>query len=513
MSIQQVVLSLVTSGFLLVAFCAEAQDKRPVEILNADDIFFDSKVVNADRLIGNVKLKYEGSILTCDSAWRYPTGNFEAFSRVFVNKGDTLRLYGDYMLITRNENEVNMRDNIRLIDNDMTLTTDRLTYDLKSGKARYRDGGVIRSKKNENVLTSQSGFYDKETEFFHFRKNVVLTNPEYEIFCDTLKYHNLTEVAYFEGPTTILSKESTIYCNKGFYNTKTDESRFSNGAEVHSGTNILKGDSMIYDSKRNYGEVFKNVFMRDTTSNYYITGEYGWHDESASRSLVTDSAVMVQTMGIDTLFLHADTLRALPDSLDRRMILAYKHAKFFKQDMQGKCDSLVYLEQDSTINMYVKPILWSNENQISGKQIKLLVYGGDIHRMYIESESLVVSEADKKSYNQIAGRELTGFFNESKLYRIDIHGNGEVIYYPEDDQTGKLVGVNRADCSEMSIYVDDNKIIKVAMHRKPTGALHPVSKAVQTDRFLKSFFWDDVNRPLKFDDIFFWPPAVQAEID
>lgn len=490
-----------------------AQDKRPVDILNADQILYDARIVNADRLIGDVRLRYEGSILNCDSAWRYPDGNFEAFSRVHINKGDSLRIYGDYMLITRNEREVRLRDNIRLIDNEMTLTTDRLVYDLRTGKARYRDGGMIRSTKNDNILTSVYGTYDKDTEFFHFRKDVVLTNPEYEVFSDTLRYHNVTEIAYFEGPSTIVSKESIINCNKGWYNTQTDESRFSNGAELLSGTNILRGDSLIYDSKSNFGEVFRNVFMQDTTSNYYITGNYGWHNEQANRSLVTDSAVMVQFMGDDSLFLHADTLRAVPDSLDRRKVLAFYHVKFFKEDLQGKCDSLVYLEQDSTINMHGKPILWSKENQISGRQIRLLVFGGEVHRMDIDAEALVVSIAAPKCYNQISGRELTGYFKESKLNIIEVRGNGQVVYYPEDEKEGGVMGVNRADCSEMVIHVDDNRINRVIMLRQPTGALHPMSKAAQTDRFLKNFFWETDNRPLSRDDIFYWAAPVSADID
>lgn len=481
-----------------------AQERRPVEILNVDDIYFDDRIIDAERLIGNVRLRYEGAILTCDSAWKYPTGDFEAFSRVFINKGDTLRLYGDHLYLTRGDREVRLRDNIRLIDNDMTLTTDRLVYDLRNDRARYRDGGVIRSKVNDNILTSDIGTYDKKTEFFHFRRNVVLTNPEYEIFSDTLRYNNLTEIAYFDGPTKIVTKESTINCQKGYYDTKIDESRFSRGAEVLSGTNILRGDSMYFDNKRNFGEAFQNVFMQDTTSNYYITGNYGWHDEGISRSLVTDSALMVQYTAGDTLFLHADTLRALPDSLNRRTILAYHHVKFFKEDMQGKSDSLVYLEQDSTIHMYGKPILWSSNNQISGRTIKLLIYGGEIHRMYIDNEALVVSEPAPQKFNQIAGRELTGYFRESKLRKIDIQGNGQVVYYPENDKGDGVIGVNRADCSELTIYVDSNKIERVVMHRQPVGALHPLSKAAESDRVLKQFFWDSKSRPLTMPEIFYW---------
>ena len=487
---------------LLIATTAWGQEKRPVEILNVDDHLFDDRISDAERLIGNVRLRYENAILTCDSAYKFPNGNFDAYSRVHVTKGDTLQLFGDYLSIVKGENEVVLRDNIRLIDKDMTLTTNDLVYDLTTGKARYVNGGTIQSRQNNNVLTSKIGVYDKETEFFSFRKQVVLTNPEYTIKSDTLRYHNLTEIAYVEGPTTITTKESTITCKQGWFNTRSEESRFSRGAEVLSGSNILRGDSLVFDNRRNYGEVFRNVFMRDTTSNYYITGNYGWHDEMNLKSLVTDSAMMVQVMDGDSLFLHADTLRAVPDSLQRRRVLAYHHVKFFKTDLQGKCDSLVFAEQDSTLRMFVDPILWSDENQISGTTIRLLIYGSQIHRMDIDSEALVVSEEGPDMYNQIAGRELVGLFKDSKLHRIDVDGNSQVVYYPEGSAPGTAVGVNRADCSGLTIFVDDNRIVKVVMRGSPSGGLHPMSKAAASDRKLERFFWDTTNRPLDRMGIF-----------
>lgn len=502
-------------GFTCLLFSFQetwGQEKRPVEILNVDNHLFDDRISDAERLIGNVRLRYEGALLTCDSAYKFPNGNFDAFSRVHVTKGDTLQLFGDYLSIVKGENEVVLRDNIRLIDNDMTLTTNDLVYDLNTGKARYVNGGTIVSRQNNNVLTSAIGVYTKETEFFSFRRNVVLKNPEYTIESDTLRYHNLTEIAYVEGPTVITTKESTITCKQGWFNTRSEESRFSRGAEVLSGSNILRGDSLAFDNRRNFGEVFRNVFMRDTTSSYYITGNYGWHDETALRSLVTDSALMVNIMDGDSLFLHADTLRAVPDSLNRRSVLAYRGVKFYKTDLQGKCDSLVFAEQDSTIHMFVEPILWSDENQISGKTIRLLLYDNAIHRMNIDADAFVVSEEGKDRYNQIAGRELVGLFRDSKLHRIDVDGNSQVVYYPEGSTPGSSVGVNRADCSGLTIYVDENKITKVVMRGSPTGALHPSSKAAASDRKLDRFFWDDVNRPMNKEEIFYRPaPAAPTD--
>lgn len=499
---------------MLVALTSFAQDKSktPIEILNADHVYFDKEIVDADRLIGNVRLKYKDAIMNCDSAYRYPEGDFEAFSNVRINQGDSLRLYGDRLFIQNEDKKALLRDKIRLTDKDLTLTTEILDYDLETGVASYYQGGKIISSSNNNVLTSQQGYYDSESEFFHFRDSVELKNPEYTVLSDTLKYSGKGEVAYFFGPTEIKSDKNTIYCNKGFYNTITEVCQFEQEATIWSDDTYLKGDSVYYEGESGFGEVFGNVSIRDTTSNYMIAGNYGWHNEEEERSLVTDQAEMIQFFGEDSLFLHADTLRSAPDTLGNQVITAYEHVKFFKSDLQGKADSLLYAENDSTLTLFGSPLLWSKENQISGKLIDILMFDGKIQQMDIYEDALIISEAAPEQYNQIKGRDLTGYFIDNELRKINVNGNGQTIYYPveETDEGKKAVGVNRADCSDVIIYVEDSDIKRIALVNKPSGGLHPLSKASESDQFLEGFFWETENRPLQRSDIFNWVTPAQT---
>lgn len=504
-------LLLVCLSILSVCFTAEtavAQKKKKVEILNADASFYDADLIDADRLIGNVRLKYGDVLMYCDSAYRYPTGNFDAFSNIRVNQGDTLLLFGDKLFVDNQTKEARLRDNIRLKDKDLTLTTEILNYDLETGIASYYEGGKIISTENKNVLTSKEGYYDSESEFFHFRDDVELKNPEYTIVSDTLKYSGLSETAFFFGPTTIKSQSNTIYCNKGWYNTNTEVSQFNNGAKIYSKSTFLGGDSIYYEGNNGFGEVFGNVMIQDTTSNYFITGDYGWHNEEKEKSLVTGSAEMVQFFDGDSLFLHADTLRAAPDSTGNNLIKAYNHVKIFKEDLQGVADSLIYLESDSLLSLFGNPLLWSKDNQISGEKVNIKLFEGRIDRMIITKKAMIISEAAPESYNQIKGRNLVGYFVENKLRKIAVNGNGQTIYFPLDDsEEKKVLGVNRADCSDVNIYVNDSVIERIVLINKPSGGLHPMSKANPDDLFLEGFFWNSVNRPEKRQDIFIWQDA------
>mgnify|MGYP006306517059 CR=1 FL=1 len=91
----------------------------------------------------------------------------------------------------------------------------------------------------------------------------------------------------------------------------------------------------------------------------------------------------------DSLFLHADTIKVLNDSLDRaEKLLAYNRMKFFRDDFQGACDSMIYSVPDSTIYMYTDPVLWSDENQLTSDSIHIFVSHNSIDSLRLYSYNI-----------------------------------------------------------------------------------------------------------------------------
>ncbi|MFZ6051916.1 OstA-like protein [Halocola ammonii] len=511
-------LILFACGMLSVnsGFAQDQQGERKViKLINADRGVPLKGTPGAQKLLGNVKLKYKDVVMTCDSAYRFKNGDFDAFSRVHINQADTLHIYGDRLFVEAESKLAKLRQNIRMVDSDMTLTTEVLNYDMDREEASYFDGGTLRSKENDNVLVSREGFYIANEKAMLFRKDVVLTNPEYKVNSDTLRYQTQTEVAYFFGPTTIVSEGTEIYCENGWYDTKTEVCQFNENARIHSETNILKGDSIFYNGSTGFGEVFENVSIRDTTNNFLILGNYGKYDEENDEALVTDRAQLVQAFEKDSLFLHADTLFSYRDSLKKNIILAYHGVRFYKPDLQGKCDSLSYSEADSLLVMYDKPMIWSSDNQISGKRIDLKMKDGDVDQMFVDQAGLIISEALPQRYNQIKGRSITGFFRNNELYEMLVVGNGQTLYFPieeeKETEQKELLGMFRQDCSEIRILVDSNEIKKVTWIEQPSGGFYPNSKIAPDDLTLEGFVWNAQARPVNRSDIFRKTPEVTIE--
>jgi lipopolysaccharide export system protein LptA len=332
-----------------------------------------------------------------------------------------------------------------------------------------------------------------------------------------MNYNTFSHTAYFFGPTTITSKENIIFCERGFYNTEKEISGFTNHAYIKTQTQKLKGDSIGYNRKLGEGKAFENVSISDSVNNILIHGKYAEHNEFTERSLVTGRAEMIQIFPTDSLFLHADTLSAIADTLaqkdsvqnQKRTLFAFHNVKFYKPDLQGRCDSLVYSFRDSAIHLYNAPILWSNANQMTSDSVTLLTAFGKISHVLMKNNAFIVSLADSTNmdnndsvrFNQIRGRDLTGYFSDNKLYKIFVEGNGQTIYYAKNKEE-KLTGVNRADCSDIYIGVEENKVKEISLVNNPDATFYPLHDLTPRELRLKGFSWLPKLRPENREAIF-----------
>jgi len=184
------------------------------------------------------------------------------------------------------------------------------------------------------------------------------------------------------------------------------------------------------------------------------------------------------------------------------MIQAYNKVRFFKSDVQGVCDSLVYHSQDSTITLITEPIIWSEENQITGKEIVLQIENEQLRKIIIEAESFLASEDSNMQYNQMKGQKLVGYIQDNELYKVDIFHNGETIYYLRDDI--EMVGINKATCDSITVHISNGKAQKIIFRSQPNGTLFPPEKINPETMQLHGFSWYDHIRPRDKDDIYIW---------
>lgn len=497
---------------LLFAFSLNSQDppenirnKKKVELIYADeDIVLRDEISKTDihHIIGNVKFRMDESILTCDSAHWFPDKiQISAFSRAHLEQGDTLNLSGDFMFYDGKTDIAVARGNVELIDKETHLYTDAINYDVTNQIARYDSKGRIINA--DNTLTSIIGVYYVNQNLFHFKDSVKIVNPDYVMTSDTMDYDTKTETVHFTGPSEVRGDSIYIYCERGWYDTKTKVSSIWKNAFIDNMKNSLRADSIFYNDSTGFGEGFRNVVIADTTNNLFVSGNYAYYNKTPEKYFATDSALFIQVTNNDSLFLHADTLIAfnIPDTIkEYRLVKAYNKCRIFSKDIQAKCDSLTFSFQDTIIRLYNDPVVWSSENQLTADSMALFTKDRKADRLELYNSAFVTSKIDTLRYNQIKADNLIAYFKDDKVYKIDLKGNGESIYYLLDGL--ELAGVNISKSNDIQIMLEDGKVSEVIENQNPSGYIDPPVSLSLKEPKMQGFSWLEILRPKSKSDLF-----------
>lgn len=493
--------------FLGIASTAFGQKKSKLKLLGAEKMVYDEEAHGKVRILqGNVRFKQNSSLMYCDSAVLYSeTNSMKAFGNVkIIDSRKKTEMRGDSLIYNGNTKKGKLRGKVTFISESQVLETRHLDFNTQTDVAQYYGGGHIINTDDQSELDSKIGYYYSSTKSFFFKDSVKYITKDYEIYSDTMEYDGNEDIVYFHGPTRMYGDSSSILCSSGWYNKKTKLSTFSKDVVIESDGQVLKSDSVIYHQESKTGEAFGSVEILDTTNNTQVNGDYAKYDNIKKKSVVSGHIELVLIFSEDSLYLHSDTMYTDYDPTNtHRLIHAYNRVQFYKSDLQGKCDSLTFSEVDSTIRMFVTPVVWIDSNQVTGKEIVIKTYDGVIQNMQIFEEAFMVSEEDSALYNQVKGKSLYAHFKNNEIYRIDVNRSGQTIYYVRDENQ-ELMGMNRLDCSNMSIYVDSLGINNIKFFKQPDGTFHPMKEVKPDMQILRHFYWRIDERPAKREDIFHW---------
>ena len=463
----------------------------------------DGKILNkfigdpSDRVIFSQK----NTMIYCDSAYLYRQENqVEAFGNVKVIHNDTITVTGAKLFYFGNSKLARMTENVVYTDPRLQLFTDFLEYDMLNNLASYFEGGKLVDE--SNTLTSLIGNYQTTIKIASFRNEVILENPEYDLFTDTLKYFTVTKVAKTEGPTRIISDDGQVIFAEegGVYETAIKQSIFGLG-QIETESYFLKADQLFADELSNFYSATENVELIAKEDDIIITGEEGkfWKDDGLTK--IYGNALMKRILDVgDTLFLSADTLISIDSDLEaEKRLLAYNNVKIYREGLQGIADSMSYHFIDSILYFYRDPVLWAQGNQIEADSINMKIKKNGIERMNLAVNSFLISQDTIKNFNQVKGRSMTAFFKENKMDRLDVYGNGESLFFALDDEDSVTVmmGMNKIICSDMTFYFEENQFRDAKFYVEPDGSFIPPQEMKESDQKLRGFNWRINEKPTK----------------
>lgn len=559
-------LTIAVGQWQLPAQTPENDKKTRIDFIRADDWDYNEKnKPGAQMITGNVVFRHDSAYLYCDTAYFYRETNYlEAFSNVRMEQGDSLFIFGDQLYYNGDEKLARLRNHVRMENNTVTLLTDSFNYDRKINLAYFFDGGVIIDEENE--LSSVFGQYDPNKKEATFQYKVKLDNPKMNLFSDTLHYHTVSKIATILGPSRILAEGTTIYSSNGWYHTQNETSMLLDNSTIHNKGTFITGDSIYYDRLAGEAEIFGHMYVNDSIQKALLKGNYGFYDELEESAWTTDSALCVDYSTLDTMYIHADTIRAFtlwgnhprpqkreaitpeerdsitqsrdsiqtldsylqskqpdtshientlatvtdsslvaPATLDTiyRKVKANFGVRIYSEQLQAVCDSMTISNKDTIINMYIDPIIWSDNMQLFGDFIQVHLNDSTLEKIHVQGYVFSTQQIDSLHYDQIYGREMFGFFNPlGKLEQVDINGNVNCIYFPIDDKDSTLIGMVKCESSYLTMRLKDQKMERIKLYPEVTGVMKPIENLKSRQMYLDQFAWYYYIRPRDKNDIF-----------
>ena len=197
----------------------------------------------------------------------------------------------------------------------------------------------------------------------------------------------------------------------------------------------------------------------------------------------------------------ADSLPRMHDSIFR-LLQGYRNVRIYRSDFQSVCDSMTAVSTDSTIHLYVDPVLWNEQNQITSEVMDIFTRNRQLARADFVGAPMMANRLDSIHYNQIAGKEMTAYFRDNAIWLNKVNGNARTLYYNQDGEPPQITGLFFIESGGIDFYVEENQVVRMVWTNEPHYTIDPIDK-LPPDRelYLKGFKWEGARRPA-LEDVF-----------
>ena len=209
-------------------------------------------------------LKDNDALIFCDSAILDNVNNVFARGKVIIQQPDSVTMFADSVIYNGATRQADMFGDVILVDKSKKLFTQKLHYDFIPKIATYNTPGLLDN--GRSLLKSQRGQYFVQTHDALFKSKVIVSDRDFDLKTDTLRFNTQSQIAYFLAPTLVYLKDTArFYTEGGFYNTATDQAEFHPNAQYEKKDRTGTADTILYDARTHEVTLIGQAQVRDST--------------------------------------------------------------------------------------------------------------------------------------------------------------------------------------------------------------------------------------------------------
>jgi lipopolysaccharide export system protein LptA len=498
----------------------KSSPENRIHIINADEIKKDTKYDGNRYFVGNVQIEHQGSILYADEVVVYDAENFvRAIGNTKLQNSDGSVITAAEMEYDGNSQKGVAKKNVVLTDPKGTvIKTQTMYYDRMANQAYFNTGGTIFDGKSTTY--TKSATYYLTTRVVDLSGDVKIVDNDYTLEGRNVVQNQNTNIVDINGYTVITNNKNPknrIVTEKGTHNLNTKESFLTKNSKIFYNDKILTGDEMYYNQLTGFGKATGNVTLDDPLEKRYLKGGYGEIFEKKDSAMMTKSPYAVKILEKDSIYFASEKILSYqkPDSADitkkKSFLRAFRKARIYKSNAQGRADSIAFNETDGIMHMYTKPILWSGEKQVTGDKIEAYfnTETENIDSLKVIGNALAISKVDSLNlvdeFNQVKGKLMTVYYEGRDIKEVKVIGNAQAITFAdEENKTTKRqerIGVALTTCGIIGSLFDEQKLQIISCSIGATSTIYPMSKIEPEKRKFPDFNWNTKDRIRKWQDI------------
>jgi lipopolysaccharide export system protein LptA len=564
------------------------------------------------KVVGPARFLHNGTYLLCDTAlWNVDNKVIDAWGNVSILQDETV-LTSDNLKYLVDQDLAQFRGSVvQLTDKDHnTLRTRHLDYNTADSVAVFQNGGAMRDKDGQ-IIESRNGTYDSKIKVFTFENDVNMFTDSIFVKTRSLVYESDKDLATFGFATDVWKDDNMLSSNKGWYDRANEVFFFEKNVHVMSDEQEGWCDTLYFFRNTSDINMLGNAQVTDTTRNVFgLAGRIEYIDSVSRVTMTREPAVISQTKNkdesIDTVYLGAeklvyytvprcdvDSLLALdaskrvesmhvdpvgeyrkkaaaeaakaaeeaakndpnyrpkqgkgkPDPKSARkpkqaesprqtqlhtdslsvsdslggmnasdslavkdtvvieppkdttkigFLQAVRGVKVYKKDMQIVCDSLLYSDLDSLARFFKEPVIWQEaRKQYNADSIYVQVRDGGMDKASLMANAFITIQEDASHFDQIKGTEMLAYFDsEGELSRFDVLGGASALFYIEENDA--FATVNKPESKMLSAIFAGGEIQRIYYYDQAKNDGYPVVQLSEEDKLLKGYNWQPEKRP------------------
>ncbi len=606
-----VLFALTLLGAALPSYAQDRKDSLVTLVSAKSAALIERNGQSFRKVVGPARFLHNNTYLLCDSAmWNVSTNIIDAVGHVQIIQDRTRLSSGSLQYVVDDDLAKFRGGLVQLEDKDKnTLRTRYLDYNTKDSVAIFQNGASMRDKDGQ-IIESLYGSYDSKARLFVFNDRVNMYMDTTFVKTSRLEYRSDINTAYFGYATDMWQDDNMLSANDGWYDR--DKELFFFRRNVHMLTKDQEtwSDTLYYHRAINDVELIGQVEVLDTTRNVFALAGRMEYTDSLSRVKLTRTPAVIgvseEESKRDTVWFGADTIvyrgikRHKVDSLwkvdaDKRLkdltgdpvteyrrkaaeeaakaaaeaakndpnaqagrdrgpdgapggkpgaagkdaaktgeeekpaaseenkppvpkdtvkagpppvdtsqisfIWATSRVKLYRDDIQMSCDSLAYNDLDSLVRLYRDPLVFNEGNrQYAADSIYVVIKNKRAERARLMSDAFITTQEDTLCYDQIKSTEMMAYFDSTRtLQRFDALGGATALFFLTENDA--LATVNKVESKMLYALFDQGNLDKIYYFDNAKNDAYPIVQLPKEERYMKGFRWDPERKPSGPQDI------------